>query len=95
MILPYGHLNDSVRHHHGYISQNIGYPKKHHPEDCYTAKIQDDTDETYRRTCTNEIKVLRATENTLNDERRSSDIKEECETEDVVKWVGTGRRFWN
>ncbi|GJQ82159.1 hypothetical protein Trydic_g5998 [Trypoxylus dichotomus] len=55
-----------------------------------------DTAETKGMARTNEIRVLKAiTGIALTDQRSSSEIREECQIEDVVRWACTRRRFWN
>ncbi|XP_044744248.1 uncharacterized protein LOC123306342 [Coccinella septempunctata] len=62
----------------------------------YTAETRADMAETKTMARINEMKVLRLiTGNTLRDQRRSSDIREECQTEDVVRWMPARRRYWN
>lgn len=62
----------------------------------YAAEARAATVETKKMTCTNENRVLRTiTGNTLRHRRRSSGIREEWQTEDIVKWIRANRRFWN
>lgn len=62
----------------------------------YAAETRAETAETKRMARTNEMRVLRAiTGNTLRDQRRSDEIRKECQTEDVVRWTRARRRFWN
>ena len=62
----------------------------------YAAETRADTAETKRMLRTNEMKVLRTiTGNTLRDQRRSQDIRNECEIDDVVRWTRARRRYWN
>lgn len=59
----------------------------------YAAETRADTTLMKRMYRTSEMKVLRAiTGNTLMDRRRSSNIQEECQTKDVVRWVRARRR---
>ena len=43
-----------------------------------------------------EMKTLRAiTGYTLNDRQRNTNIREMCQTDDVVRWIRKRRREWN
>ncbi|XP_057671236.1 uncharacterized protein LOC130902968 [Diorhabda carinulata] len=51
---------------------------------------------TQRKLRTTEMKTLRTIMGyTLNDRQRNTDIREKCETDDIVRWVRKRRREWN
>lgn len=59
----------------------------------YAAETRAETTTTKRILRTTEMKTLRAiTGNTLRDRRRNEDIRRDCETQDVVRWIRKRRR---
>ncbi|XP_044744146.1 uncharacterized protein LOC123306294 [Coccinella septempunctata] len=61
----------------------------------YAAETRAETSTTKRMARTTEMRILRSIKGiTLRDHVRSSDIREELEVQDVVRWVRARRRFW-
>lgn len=61
----------------------------------YAAETRAETSKTKQLLRTTEMKTLRAIKGvTLRDQLRSSDIRQELQTEDVVRWIRVRRRHW-
>ena len=61
----------------------------------YAGETRAETAVTKRLLRTGEMKTLRAiTGHSLRDHRRNDEIRQQCEVEDVVRWIRTRRRGW-
>ncbi|XP_055714317.1 uncharacterized protein LOC129808563 [Phlebotomus papatasi] len=61
----------------------------------YAAETRADNTRTKRTLRTTEMKTLRTICGySLRDKKRSSDIREECEVQDIVRWSRSRRRYW-
>ncbi|GJQ79953.1 hypothetical protein Trydic_g9432 [Trypoxylus dichotomus] len=77
-------------------TQRIWKLRKRIPVMTCTAETQADTAKSKRMARTNEMRLLRAiTGDASRDQKKRSEIRKEYQTEDVVGWARTRRRFWN
>ncbi|XP_055372045.1 uncharacterized protein LOC129606020 [Condylostylus longicornis] len=61
----------------------------------YAAESRSDTSKTKQLLRTTEMKTLRQICGyTLRDKKRSTDIREECNIQDIVRWTRDRRRYW-
>lgn len=62
----------------------------------YAAETRSDTNRTLQLMRTVEMKTLRTIQGkTLHDRIRNEDIRQQCEIQDIGRWVRQRRRFWN
>lgn len=93
-----GHLNYPIwkNKHLSIETKSRIYKTCIRPVMTYGAETRAETSLTKRMLRTTEMKTLRTiTGYTLKDRQRSTDIRNKCQTDDVVRWIRKRRREWN